>query len=126
MTQFCVLSMEIQHAASKYAEKVTLEGIVEFDKTYAYTRRKGKKKNKPWKRGLRTCGRGSWEKLRNKRIAKKRAPGERPFSVIKRTFNGDRTFVKTPSRVRVKEMFKFFAYDLYQMVTLERKRVSVR
>ena len=66
-----------------------------------------------------------WEKLRNKRISKKRAPGERPFSVIKRTFNGDRTYVKTLPRVRVKEMFKCFAYDLYQLVTLERKRVSV-
>jgi IS5 family transposase len=65
-----------------------------------------------------------WEKLRNKRISKKRAPGERPFSVIKRIFNGDRTFVKTLPRVRVKEMFKCFAYDLYQLVTLERKRVS--
>jgi transposase, IS5 family len=65
-----------------------------------------------------------WEKLRNKRISKKRAPGERPFSVIKRIFNGDRTFVKTLSRVRVKEMFKCFAFDLYQLVTLERKRVS--
>ena len=63
-------------------------------------------------------------KLRNKRISKKRAPGERPFSVIKRTFNGDRTFVKTLPRVRVKEMFKYFAYNLYQLVTLERKRVS--
>jgi IS5 family transposase len=66
-----------------------------------------------------------WEKRRNKRIAKKRAPGERPFSVIKRTFNGDRTYVKTLPRVRIKEMFKCFAYDLYQLVTLERKRVSV-
>jgi len=35
-----------------------------------------------------------WQKLRNKRISKKRAPGERPFSVIKRTFHGDRTYVK--------------------------------
>jgi IS5 family transposase len=65
------------------------------------------------------------EKLRNKRIAKKRAPGERPFSVIKRTFNGDRTFVKTLPRVRTKEMFKCFAFNLYQLVTLERKRMSV-
>ena len=65
------------------------------------------------------------EKLRNKRIAKKRAPGERPFSVVKRTFHGERTQVKTLPRVRVKEMFKYFAYDLYQLVTLERKRISV-
>lgn len=66
-----------------------------------------------------------WEKLRNKRIARRRAPGERPFSVIKRTFNGERTQVKTLERVEIKEMFKCFAYDLYQLVTLERKRVSV-
>lgn len=66
-----------------------------------------------------------WEKLRNKRIARRRAPGERPFSVIKRTFHGDRTQVKTLERVEIKEMFKCFAYDLYQLVTLERKRASV-
>jgi transposase, IS5 family len=65
------------------------------------------------------------DKLRNKRIARKRAPGERPFSVVKRTFHGERTQVKTRERVEIKEMFKCFAYDLYQMVTLERKRLSV-
>ena len=65
------------------------------------------------------------DKLRNKRIARKRAPGERPFSVVKRTFHGERTQVKTLERVEIKEMFKCFAYDLYQLVTLERKRLSV-
>lgn len=65
------------------------------------------------------------EKLRNKRISKKRAPGERPFSVVKRVFHGERTQVKTLGRVRVKETFKYFAYDLYQLVTLERKRLAV-
>jgi len=64
------------------------------------------------------------QKMRNKRISRKRAPGERPFSVIKRVFNGDRTCVKTLERVRIKEMFKCFAYDLYQLVTLERKRLA--
>ena len=87
-----------------------------------YTGKETKAKgNGSMKRGNLTI----WQKLRNKRIAKKRAPGERPFSVIKRTFHGDRTYVKTLPRVRVKEMFKCFAYDLYQLVTLERKRVSV-
>jgi IS5 family transposase len=65
------------------------------------------------------------EILRNKRISRKRAPGERPFSVIKRVFHGDRTQVKTLGRIRVKEMFKCFAYDLYQLVTLERKQLAV-
>ena len=54
---------EIQHTVSKHAEKVTLEGIVEFDKTYVYVGRKDKKKNKSWKRGLRTRGRGTWNKV---------------------------------------------------------------
>jgi transposase, IS5 family len=65
------------------------------------------------------------ERLRNKRISKKRAPGERPFSVVKRVFHGERTQVKTLGRVRVKETFKYFAYDLYQLVTIERKRLAV-
>ena len=87
-----------------------------------YTGKKTKAKgNGSMKRGNLSI----WEKLRNKRISKKRAPGERPFSVIKRTFHGDRTYVKTLPRVRVKEIFKCFAYDLYQLVTLERKRISV-
>jgi hypothetical protein len=54
-----------------------------------------------------------------------RAPGESPISVIKRVFHGDRTAVKTLERVRVKEMFKCFAYDLYQLVTLDRRRLAV-
>lgn len=93
--------------------------VVYRDKGYTGKETKAKG-NGSMKRGNLTI----WQKLRNKRIAKKRAPGERPFSVIKRTFNGDRTYVKTLPRIRVKEMFKCFAYDLYQLVTLERKRVS--
>lgn len=53
---------EVQHMASKHAEKVSLEGIVEFDETYVHAGRKGKKKRKPRKRGLRTRGRGTWKK----------------------------------------------------------------
>jgi len=53
---------EVQYIASKHAEKVTLEGIVEFDETYVHAGRKGKKKRKPRVRGLRTRGRGTWKK----------------------------------------------------------------
>jgi IS5 family transposase len=49
------------------------------------------------------------EPKRNKVIGGVRAPGERPFSVIKRVFHGDRTSVKILERVRVKEMFECFA-----------------
>jgi len=64
------------------------------------------------------------EKLRNQRISRKRVPGERPFAVIKNVFNGARTKVKTLARVNIKEMFKCFAFNLYQLVTLERKKIA--
>lgn len=64
------------------------------------------------------------EQKRNKAISKIRMPGERPFSVIKRVFNGTRTYVKTLGRVSIKEMFKCFAYNLYQLVTLEKKELA--
>ena len=65
------------------------------------------------------------ELLRNKAIGRIRSVGERPFAVIKRVFNGDRTQVKTLERVMMKELFKCFAYNLYQLVTLERKTLVI-
>lgn len=59
---------------------------------------------------------------RNRFISKIRSPLERPFSVIKRIFNGARTMVKNINRVSIKEMFKLFGYNLYQLVTLQRKK----
>jgi IS5 family transposase len=81
--------------------------------------------DKTMKRAVRGRRLNGGEQRRNKAIGRIRAPGERPFSVIKRVFHGDRTMVKTLGRVRVKEMFKCFGYDLYQLVTLERKRLAV-
>ncbi len=81
--------------------------------------------DKTMKRAVRGRKLNGGEQKRNKAIGRVRAPGERPFSVIKRVFKGDRTPVKTLERVRVKEMFKCFAYDLYQLVTLDRKRLAV-
>jgi IS5 family transposase len=81
--------------------------------------------DKTMKRSVRGRKLNGGEQKRNKAIGRLRAPGERLFSVIKRVFHGDRTAVKTLERVRVKEMFKCFAYDLYQLVTLHRKRLAV-
>ena len=64
------------------------------------------------------------QQKRNRSIGRIRAPGERPFAVIKRVFSGVYTFVKTQQRVRIKEMFKCFAYNLYQLVTLRRKEMG--
>ena len=66
----------------------------------------------------------SCEIERNKAISHVRAPGERPFSVMKRVFHGGRTFVKTLPRVSIKEMFKCFAFNLYQLVTLMRQELA--
>ena len=64
------------------------------------------------------------EKERNKRISTIRSPGERPFAVIKEVFRDGVTYVTTLARVHVKNIFVCFAYNLYQMVTLVRKRLA--
>lgn len=76
------------------------------------------------KRGTRAGKINGGEQKRNMKISRVRAPGERPFSLMKRVFNGGRTFVKTLGRVRIKEMFKCFGYNLYQLVTLEKKNLA--
>jgi IS5 family transposase len=65
------------------------------------------------------------QQKRNKMISRIRLPGERPFAVIKRVFNGGRTLVKTLGRVKIKEVFRCFAFDLYQLVTLEKKKLAI-
>ena len=60
-----------------------------------------------------------------KPIGRVRALGERPFSVNKRVFHDDLTMMKTLEHVLVKEIFKHFVYDFYQLVTLDRKRLVV-
>ena len=94
------------------------------DKGYFGTRLKARGvKDKTMKRGTKARKINGGEQLRNKAISRIRAPGERPFSVVKRVFHNDRTNVKTLEHVVIKEMFKFFAYNLYQLVTLERKKL---
>ena len=77
------------------------------------------------KRAVRGHRLNGGEQRRNRALGRVRAPGERPFSVIKRVFRGGWTGVKTCERVRIKEMFKCVGYNLYQLVTLERKRLAV-
>lgn len=65
------------------------------------------------------------EQKRNRMISGIRAPGERPFGVIKRVFHNGKTFVKTIERVKTKEIFKAFAFNLYQLVTLQKKKIAI-
>jgi transposase, IS5 family len=97
----------------------TGDEIIYRDRGYTgkETRAKGNASMKRGKLGIK-------EKLRNKRISKKRVIGERPFSVVKNVFNGAKTKVKNLARVTIKEMFKFMGYNLYQLVTLRRKSIA--
>ena len=58
------------------------------------------------------------DKLRNKRINRKRCPGERPFAVIKLVFHAGHVLVTSLPRVRVKMVFACLCYNLLQLRTL--------
>ena len=55
-----------------------------------------------------------------RRISRKRTPGERPYSVIKRVQNGGHTLVTMVRRVRVKMTFVNMAYNLSTVVHMKR------
>ena len=58
---------------------------------------------------------------RNKRITRKRSPGERPYSVMKRIFHGGHVFVTMIRRVRVKAAFMCLGYNLLTIISMEKK-----
>lgn len=73
------------------------------------------------KRSVRGHPIGIRDKQRNKRISKKRAPGERPYAVIKNVFRSGHTMVTTVPRVGVKMIFACFGFNLYQLNTLKKQ-----
>lgn len=73
------------------------------------------------RRGVRGRPLGIRDRLRNKRINRKRAPGVRPFAVLKRVFNAGHVLVTTVPRVHVKMMFACFCFNLVQLDTLSGK-----
>jgi IS5 family transposase len=58
------------------------------------------------------------QKMRNKRITRKRAPGERPYAVIKNIFNSGHTRLTTTLRNHTRNIFNCFSYNLLQLKTL--------
>lgn len=62
-----------------------------------------------------------WDQLRNRRIAKKRAPAERQYAVIKRVFKAGHVLVTTVKRVKIKMLFTAFCYNLCQVYTLRKQ-----
>ena len=70
------------------------------------------------RRGVRGRPLGIRDRLRNRRISRKRSPGERPFAVIKRVFHAGHVLVTTVKRVHVKMVFACFCFNLVQLGTL--------
>ena len=58
---------------------------------------------------------------RNKRITRRRSPGERPYSLMKNIFHGGHVFVTMIRRTRVKAAFMCLGYNLLTLVSLEKK-----
>ncbi|MEG3225017.1 MAG: IS5 family transposase [Methanobacteriales archaeon Met13] len=77
--------------------------------------------NATMKRAVRGHPLGILDKRRNQRIAKKRAPGERPYAVLKTVFHVGHTFLTMVKRVNVKNMFSCFNFDLFQLSTLKKQ-----
>jgi IS5 family transposase len=67
------------------------------------------------RRGARGHPLSVWDRLRNRRISRKRCPGERPFAVIKRVFGAGHVLVTTLPRVRVKLVFACLGFNLLQL-----------
>ena len=70
------------------------------------------------RRGTRGHPLGILDRLRNRRINRKRAPVERTFAVIKRVFHAGHVLVTTVPRVHVKMVFACLCFNLLQLGTL--------
>lgn len=64
------------------------------------------------------------EKMRNKRITHKKAPGERLYAVIKNIFRSGHVKVTTTLRTHTKNIFTCFSYNLLQLNTLKHKNTT--
>jgi len=60
------------------------------------------------------------DKLRNKRIVKKRSQGEHPYATVQRALKGGSTKLTTVSRVFVQQAFVFMAYNIFRLEFLLR------
>jgi len=100
------------------------DGVAYRDKGYFGVKVPEGVDDKTMKRGTRARKLNGGEQRRNLSISRVRSPGERPFAVMGRTFNGASTLVKRLERVKIKEMFRCFAFNLYQLVTLVRRELK--
>ena len=66
---------------------------------------------------------GIWDILRNKRISRKRSPGERPYAVIKTVFKSAHTMVTTIARVHAKMIFAAMSFNISLIRTFKHRGV---
>jgi len=84
--------------------------IIYRDRGYSGTHTKAKG-NATMKRGKLTIK----QKMRNKRISKKRSEGEHPYATIKKDFKGGITRLTTIARVFVQQVFVGIAYNIHRL-----------
>ena len=75
------------------------------------------------KRGVRNHPVGIWDILRNKRISRKRSPGERPYTVIKTVFKSAHTMVTTVARTHVKMIFAAMCFNIGLIRTFKHRGI---
>jgi len=119
------LKMDLNHglircleatAANVHDSRVDLSRpgeVVYRDKGYQGVEPRG------WDATMKRASRGHplsiWDRLRNRRISRKRCPGERPFAVIKRVFGSGHVLVTSLPRVRVKLVFACLCFNLLRL-----------
>lgn len=99
--------------AKTHDNKIDLAGendVVYRDRGYSGSKTKAKG-DATMKKGKLTI----IQKLRNKRIAKKRAEGEHPYGTIQRSFHGGTTKLTTIPRVFVQQVFVCMGYNLHRL-----------
>jgi len=99
--------------AKTHDNKIDLAGendVVYRDRGYSGSKTKAKG-DATMKKGNLTIK----QKLRNKRIAKKRAEGEHPYGTIQRSFHGGTTKLTTIPRVFVQQVFVCMAYNAHRL-----------
>ena len=108
--------------ANVHDSKIELCKSFEIDyKDKGYFKRKYKQINGAMTRAVRNHPLIIWEKLRNKRIASKRAPCERPYSFLKR-INNSHTKLTTIERNKIPITILMILFNTEQIITLENQK----
>jgi IS5 family transposase len=89
-------------------------------KDKAYFKRKYHQFNGCMTRAVRNHPLIIWEKLRNKRISRKRAPVERPYSFLKR-INNSHTKLTTSERNQILITILMMIFNIEQLITLQKE-----